>query len=66
MAKDRAHDHRRVVKIAGENHEFYHDSKGSAIVHHKDGRDYNLGKESLSAAVTDAKNWHKNNPEKGR
>jgi hypothetical protein len=62
MKKDRAHDHRRVVKIDGKNHEFYHDSKGDAIVHHKNGKDYDLGKESLSEAVIDAKDWHKRNP----
>jgi hypothetical protein len=62
MTKDRAHDKKRVVKIDGENHEFYKNDKGEAIVHHKNGKDYDLGKESIPDAIKDAKDWHKRNP----
>jgi len=61
MKKDRAHDHRRVVQIKGEEHDFYFNSKGHAEVHHPHGEDYDLGKVSLSKAVQEAKDWHKNN-----
>lgn len=60
--KDRAYDKNRVVKIDGENHEFYKNKSGEVIVHHKSGKDYNLGKESISEGVRDAKDWHKRNP----
>jgi hypothetical protein len=62
LKKDRAHEESRVVKIDGEAHEFYKNRKAEVIVHHKNGKDYNLGKESLSEGVKDAKDWHKRNP----
>jgi hypothetical protein len=64
MAKDRAHDSRRVakVKIAGEEHIFSKDQNGNTILTHANNSyTRNFGKESFAEAEQDAKDWHDKN-----
>jgi len=69
MAKDRAKDPRRVIKVAGQTHEIYK-KDGDVYVTHPGKKDSdwktidlttNGRAKTISEGVESVKEWHKNN-----